>query len=545
MKIFLTSVFVLMLVPISYGQFYDPETIWHRCGTEYYEHFGSKIAGVGDQNGDGIDDFMIVAPPINGQPQTSYTYLYYGGNPPDTIPDIVFNENNYQEALFRDIENIGDVNGDGGIDIAISHESYVSRDVYIFFGGNILDTIPDIILNESIPSSDVYGSNIEGLGDVNGDGYDDVAVFASNYPVPFIRGKVWIYFGGSPMDTIADWEREGVGQNAIFGRSIAGKGDLNGDGYDDFAIYEWTGYPELSQTTYYIFLGGLELDTIPDVIIDGENYYPQIDIASSSALIPNLNGDPYADLVITAGRTTNVVVFHGGDPMDTEIDLVLNGFQGMPPNYGMEVSATGDVNEDGFDDIIVAQTGSNDYGGRVLVYFGNPWMDGQPDIRRICSPGHGCGRTLVACGDVNGDGVDDMIFGSWDEIINNEGCVDIWAGDSTWVVNVPEEMPQAAPKLFQLREPYPNPFNNTVTIPFEIFPGINGDVSLIVYNVLGQLVADLRPAVKGAMSGQRTGYYEVIWDGKNPSGIDVGSGVYIVVLHISVHRQLQKITLLR
>ena len=348
MKIFLTSVFVLMLVIMCYGQLYEPEHLWHRCGDVEQGYFGYYAAGIGDVNGDEYGDFILY------ERQPARDILFYGGNPPDTIPDMVF-YNPYPYGSFGgSLENVGDVNGDGSDDFASAGSYQVENrsKVFVYYGGTILDTIPDVILSE-LTFGFAYGNNIEGVGDVDRDGYDDMAVHAPNYGNS--RGKVWVYFGGSPMDSIADWEKEGCTNNVSFGRNIAGKGDLNGDDYDDFVIYEWTGYPNLAQTSFYIFYGSDQLDTIPDLVIDGEQYYPAIDLSEPSALVGDLNGDPYSDLVITAVRTYNAVIFHGGDPMDTEIDLILGGFNYPATGYHMNTSAAGDVNGDGYDDLIVAQ----------------------------------------------------------------------------------------------------------------------------------------------------------------------------------------------
>ena len=543
MKYLSLSLLALLLVSTAYSQPYEPEHLWHRCGYQVYDWFGRYTAGIGDVNEDGCGDF-VVSDKVNNTPSEAYAMLFYGGSPPDTTPDLWFH-NPYPYGYFGyNTENVDDVNGDHCDDIAIMggySQDNIDR-VFLYFGGALLDTIADVVLTEAT-FGDVFGSNIEGVGDVNNDGYDDVAVYASNYGSG--RGKVWVYLGGSPMDSIADWEREGSREQVTFGKSIAGGGDLNGDNYDDFAVYEWTDRPDCAN--YYIFFGGIQLDTIPDVIIEGDNYYPGVDISNPSALIANLNGDDYSDLVIVAGSTHNSVVFHGGNPMDTEIDLVLDDYDPSPPGDHMNVSMAGDVNRDGYDDIISAQIEAIGYGGLVLVHLGSPWMTGERDMEwvGIMTPWDGCGTTLVDCGDINGDGVDDIMFGSYEMDFNPNGCLDIWLGDTVFVADVPIETLEPIPNVFHMHSPYPNPFNSSVTIPFEIFDGVRGDVSLIIYNVLGRMVMDLRPQVRDAMSRQASGSYEVIWNGKDIQGIDCSSGVYIIILQWGVHRQLRKIALLR
>jgi hypothetical protein len=526
-----------------YAQPYEPEHVWHRCGYESSEYwFGRYMAGIGDVNGDNCEDFLL----FDDSEGPRHVKLFYGGSPPDTTADLFF-RNPYPFGYFGyNIENIGDVNGDGSEDFAIlgGYTELNAYKVFVYFGGAILDTIPDVVLSESV-LEDVFGSNIEGIGDVNGDGFDDVVVHASNYGNS--RGKVWVYLGGSPMDSIADWQLEGVPQSHAFGREIAGKGDLNGDEYDDFAIYEWTGYPNVIQTNYYIFFGASQLDTMPNLIIEGEVYYPQIDIADPSALIVNLDGDQYSDLVIMAGRTMNAVVFHGGNPMDTDIDLILGGFDPNPSYYGMNVSQAGDVNGDGYDDIIAAQTSAYANGGMVVVYLGSPWMTGQPDMEWLGSgsPWFGCGTSLCDCGDINGDGVDDIMFGSYNYIFNTRGCVDIWAGDTAFVVSVPEEHHAPVPQSFRLLPPYPNPFNNALVIPFEVLRGIQESLSLKIYNILGREVVDLTSEAAQPTVNQSSVHYSVLWAGKDSEGRDVGSGVYLVELQWGLHRQVQKAVLLR
>jgi len=526
---------------IGYGQPYEPEHIWHRCGEENEDYFGYYMAGIGDVNGDTCDDFII----YERYPVTR-AVLFYGGNPPDTIPDLLIH-NPYPYGYFgRHIENIGDANHDGSDDIAINggYEQEDIQRVFIYLGGGDFDTIPDVVLSEAT-FWDGFGSKIEGIGDVNGDGYDDVAVHASNYPFPQGNGKVWIYFGGSPMDSDADWSQEGSGQHVAYGNSISGKGSLNGDGYDDFAIYENTGYPSPDDTRYYIYYGGDQLDTIPDVIIHGTEYYPEIDLSSSSALIQNLNGDSFADLVIDAAMTSNAIVLWGGNPMNTTIDVILRGFDPNPLERNMNLAFAGDVNRDGYGDIIASQPAAYGGNGIILAYLGCPWMDGYPDMFWDCwqTQWAACGTTLTNIGDMNGDGVDDIVFGSLSEAVR--GSVDIWAGDSLFVVNVPEDQSPAIPQSFRLLPPYPNPFNSSITIPFEITPGLAGDLSLRIFNVLGQEVLDLSLAARNLVSSGTATHHEVVWNGRDFTGADCGSGIYLVELRTGTQKQTEKIVLLK
>ena len=105
-KYCLILIMLVVLITICYSQPYEPEHIWHRCGEEANDWFGRHIAGIGDVNNDGFGDFVAE----NGVGSTPHVVLFFGGNPPDTISDMIFN-NPYPYGYFgHALENVGDVN---------------------------------------------------------------------------------------------------------------------------------------------------------------------------------------------------------------------------------------------------------------------------------------------------------------------------------------------------------------------------------------------------------------------------------------------------
>ena len=531
----------LVLTVVGYGQPYEPEHLLHLCGQAgVHERFGSDIMGVGDVNADACEDFvvsMIIGPPAEG------TFsAFYGGSPPDSIADIIF-QNPYSHGdmgFDADATNIGDVNGDGYDDIG-SRGAYSSEDlirVFIYYGGCILDTIPDKELGHAF--GDGFGGGLYGLGDANGDGFEDIGVCGPSYQQS--TGKVWVYFGGNPMDTIPDWEKQGTADHTGFGYTMAG-GDLNGDGYSDFVIgghpqpYEW-------HTNYYVFLGGAELDTVPEFVIEGGNY-PGYQMGQRITIIDDLNGDRFADLLITCGIPRCVLVFFGGFPFNITHDVALLGMSGAS-DYD-RVSRAGDVNADGYGDIIVGQNGNEGvFGGKVLVYFGGSWVNPSPMMvwTGWSQPWEGCGERVCDPGDINGDGVDDIMFASFNSF-NRPGCVDIWEGDSDFVAGVGDEAPGFLVKDFHLQSPYPNPFNQSLTIPLQVHSGISGKMSLKIYNVLGLEVMDLAQELTSSLTNGGSGSISVAWNGRDRRGLEAGSGIYLIAFRLGSSLQVRKAVLLR
>jgi hypothetical protein len=190
---------------------------------------------LGDYNGDGWQDIAASARPI-GSNVTGAICIFYGGPSFDTLPDVTINRPGgyvVGSEFFGAYVLLcpGDLNADGWDDlIAGSGQAGDDSLTFLFFGGPLFDSVPDLIFTESI-------TGLYDAGDINNDGNPDLI---ASVPLPWIGGgHVQLYFGGETLDSIPDWEvmaSELSGLNSQMGMDATGIGDYNGDGIDDFAF---------------------------------------------------------------------------------------------------------------------------------------------------------------------------------------------------------------------------------------------------------------------------------------------------------------------
>ena len=474
---------------------------------------GRYLVSAGDQNGDGYDDILA---DCNNPDEVR---LYFGGNPMDTIPNFVFQK--LGSGWFGVMPNIlCDLTGDDYIDIIIHWgQSIVSDYVFIYYGGEDLDTIPDIIIadnNSSIPGA-AFGGFMS-CGDINGDDCYDLAINAPNY-YSDDYGKVLLYFGGSEFDSIPDFTISSGYNNfgGLFGVNVSIAGDINNDGFDDLLCRLDTETTEVG-----LFLGAENLDSIPDWTYGSSDNY------IFSGIIQDLNDDGYDEIAEIIqysmyGHRTNI--FFGGETLSDEPDLVIQGSANGP----RKAHTAGNINADDYNDIIIG----NWYDNWVKIYFGGDPMDNQPDITfNLPDAGYDVGFA----GDVNGDGIHDFMFYANDDALTNAGQIFIYS-DPSLTPHVEPRYRNDYPLSFALHQNFPNPFNGFTVIPFQA--RLSGDYELNIYNILGQMVFSQTFECSAGES------VRVLWDGRDMNGSILSSGVYLVELTDGVERRVNKLQIIR
>lgn len=169
-----------------------------------------------------------------------------------------------------------------------------------------MDNLPDVVINNG---EEIYDFQVSDAGDVNGDGFDDVMVSNPNAG-PIDRGKIFIHYGGAPMDSIADIVLQGTENSISLGYRISSAGDVNNDGYSDIMTGSWL----VNTFNTFLFLGSTLTDNTPDAVMIGSGGQPP-DMWVSSA--GDFDGDGFPEMLVGIGASnypTGVATLYDMNP---------------------------------------------------------------------------------------------------------------------------------------------------------------------------------------------------------------------------------------
>ena len=388
---------------------------------------GKIVSSAGDVNGDGFDDILIGAGQADGldnsKQSAGETYLIFGRADLSAKTEInldslsgagvtFFGSDAFDNSGWISIGTAGDVNGDGLDDLIIgvpsgdstANATLSSGESSLVFGRKNwpqsinLDSEDGIVAIDGVDFVDKTGWAVMPAGDINGDGIDDLAVGAPNAdPIgATVLGVTYVIFGKTDWHLSQGIRLAELGQDGLTiygadtyddqGAAISNAGDVNGDGLDDLLI------------------GAYSANSIDDS--------------------RPIAGESYLLLGRTSWPVSGIIDLQFPDPLITTI----YGDQ-SETRSGRSVSGAGDVNGDGFDDLVIGSENSSTpnispaRSGKTFVLFGGAdWPQEPIDLANMNRPGivitgagpsDVSGRFVSRAGDVDGDGFDDVIIGAF------------------------------------------------------------------------------------------------------------------------------------
>jgi len=508
------------------------EQYWYLDGEYDEQDFGFKVAGDIDVNLDSYGDILVVSGSWDPQIVEVFLGSDAGWSHENKIrlKYDIGPDSSWLSTLGGSFSVEGDINGDGNPDLVLG--DMVNNKVYIYYSSTTFSGDYDFQFSTG---NYAYGESPERLSsniDFNNDGYQDIVVSAS------INHEMQVFYGGlildDSVDIVVPFPSE-FGSLTLAEPKAFVSGDFNADGYSDLAN-SYTYYPE----EYHSL--GLVVVSFGDET--GFNYttdwyYVGIDpdsLVGASLQVDDFNQDGIDDLL--AGAARNALVFFGGIEFDTIPDFHFTRNGPYHDEMRFELLRTDiDINGDGFHDYISASPG---YGQGMLFFtLGGPGNDGKHECTLLFPDdfAYRFGRSFSPVGDVNGDGIDDIIVGDGrDDPWPNppRGRISIYLGNSE-LVGTDKTKPML-PKKLQL-EVYPNPFNPSTTILYELPETSN--LTITIYDIQGRDIWSYKESSRSA------GHYSLKWNGLNYNGKQSASGIYLISLSTPKFRAAKKAILIR
>jgi hypothetical protein len=436
---------------------------------------GWSVSGVGDVNGDNINDLLLGALDASplGRSYAGAAYLIYGSKTLPAVLDLnvtlIASQGMVIQGAAMDnyaggsVSSAGDANGDGINDLIVRAEYGFT---YLIYGSKTLPAVLDLntlnvtqgMIIQGAGSADVdgVGVSVSKAGDVNGDNISDFFVGAGSAS-PLNRtqaGAAYLIYGSKTLPAVLDVTLlnatqgmiiQGAGAGDKAGRSVASVGDVNGDGISDLVVGAANASP-LNRThagTVYLIYGSNTLPAVLDLNTLVKNQGMVIEGAamddysgSSLSVAGDVNGDGICDLLIGAYNASPLnrsyagitYLIYGSKTLPAVLDLnYLTENEGMQiygingyNNVGRSVSGAGDINDDGINDFI---TGAPANTGAAYLIYGSKMLPAVLDLKNLtviqgmviqgASPGQFTGYSLSSAGDVNDDNMSDLVIGAY------------------------------------------------------------------------------------------------------------------------------------
>ncbi len=414
-------------------------------GSSGGDRVGTSASGVGDVDGDGFADLVVGGPKHDARgAESGAAWLVRG----PVAGDIVLEDS--ATATFLGIQEgvevgtavaaAGDVNGDGYADILLGAMrgkagGNDAGEAYVIHGpvtGTVAMFDADLrLLGEY--SYDVAGGAVTSIGDLTGDGYDDVLVGATGYGDGGFQSRGAVYIASGAISGTVDLSNAparvfGSERYDRVGSAVAGPVDVDGDGVNDLVYGGRSAPANRGDGAVFVTLGPVSGNvSAGDAAIRLEGA-AEGSYAGSSLSLGDLNGDGHLDLVVGAPGWTDSAISQGAvhvvnGPLEqsgtlADADATYTG-RSEEDEAGTSVSATGDLNDDGNDDLVVGVPGADgagtDSGAAYLFYgpvSGSDLLVAADVSVSALTAGGAVGSSVAIAPDVNGDDLDEVLIGA-------------------------------------------------------------------------------------------------------------------------------------